>query len=368
MSLTKTLEKLVRFRTISGELDEAEKALAWIEQELADSPLYVRRHIHNGFPALVCTTRKTKTPKLWLAAHVDVVPGGLHLFKPRIANGRMFGRGVFDMKFAIACYLELMKDLGPDAKYYDLGLMFTSDEEIGGFSGVKLLLEKNGYRGNLVFLPDGGGPWQFEQSAKGKMVVQVRTEGVAAHASRPWHGRSAIDELQDALSEFRAYCDATFPVPQDYWQTTLATTRLQGGEGDNMVPASAQATLDIRTVRDSDAIRIEKKFAHMEKKYPNTRFVIECAEPAYGFPRTNGYAKVFSRLAHTQHGITCGWTRSHGSSDARFFAAYGIPSLLILPRAGGAHSEEEWVDLDDLARYYKVLLSFVDEVARTDTP
>lgn len=366
MSLATTLEHLVRFRTISGELEEAEKALAWIEHELLNVPLHMRRHTHNGFPALVATTKRTKAPKLWLAAHVDVVHGGDHLFKPRIANGRMFGRGVFDMKFAIACYIELLKSLGDDAKQYDLGLMVTSDEEIGGFSGVKLLLEKNGYRGGLVFLPDGGGPWQFEQSAKGKMIVRVHTEGVAAHASRPWHGCNAIYELTSALDELRAYVQTSFTETHDNWYTTVVTTRMHAGEGDNMVPAIAEALLDIRTVRDNDAICLEKKFAQLEKKFPNTRFEVECAEPAYGLPKTNGYARLFARLAHAQYGITCGWTRSHGSSDGRFFAESRIPTLLVLPQAGGAHSEEEWVDLADLKRYYAVLRQFTDEAARVE--
>jgi succinyl-diaminopimelate desuccinylase len=363
MSLLKTLERLITFKTISGNHAEAERALTWIEQELANVPLFVRRHTYDGFHSLIATTKRTKSPTLWLVAHVDVVPGGDHLFRPRIAHGRLYGRGAFDMKFAVASYMELMKELGSSVSDYDVGLMVTSDEEIGGFHGVKLLLEKGKYRGDLVVLPDGGGPWQFEEQAKGKMVVRVRTEGVAGHASRPWHGRNAIDELNAVLVELHDWFKQLRTKVHDHWRSTVVVTRIQGGEGDNMVPAHADALLDIRTVQGSHAVRIQKKFAALEKRYPNTRFEVACNEPAYGVSTKNGDAKRFARIAHEQHGISCSWTHSHGSSDARFFAAHGIPSLLILPNAGGAHSEEEWIDLKDLERYHMVLRQFVDEVA-----
>ncbi len=365
MSLTHTLEKLVTFPTITGNIEAANACLSYIKEELHAVPLHWHRHVHNGYPALVATTKRTKNPKLWLAAHVDVVPGGHHLFKPRMASGKLFGRGVFDMKFAVACYLELLKGIGKSASSYDLGLMLTSDEETGGFHGVKLLFEKANYKGDLAFLPDGGGPWQFEECAKGKMVVKVYTEGVAGHASRPWHGRNAIDELSEVLSALNLWVKDNLRGDENgHWHSTAVVTKIQGGEGENMVPAYAEATLDVRPVRSSHAIALEKRFALLEKRFPNTRFDVCCNEPAYGVSKGNGSAKLFAKLAHAQYGITCGWTRSHGSSDGRFFTAQGIPTLLILPHAGGAHSEEEWIDLADLERFHAVLRGFVDEVAR----
>jgi len=364
MSLRTTLEKLTRFHTITGELDEAHRCLDWIQQELREVPLHIRTHIHNGFPSLVATTKRTKKPKLWLAGHIDVVPGGDHLFKPRVAHDRMFGRGVFDMKFAVASYIELFKHLGKEVTNYDLGLMLVSDEETGGFNGTKLLLEKDKYRGELAFLPDGGGPWQFEECAKGKMVVRVHTEGVSAHASRPWCGRNAIDELNQAMVDLHAWVKDIRTQERDHWRTTCVLTQISGGAGENIIPSRAEATLDIRVVAASHAIRLEKYFARLERKYPNTRFDICCSEMAYGVRTTNGHAKRFARIAKELYGIECGWTRSHGSSDGRFFAEHGIPALLIYPLAGNAHSEEEWVDLEDLHRYHTVLGQFIQETAR----
>ena len=55
---------------------------------------------------------------------------------------------------------------------------------------------------------------------------------------------------------------------------------------------------------------------------------------------------------------------SHGSSDARFFMWQKIPTIVIAPKGGGHHSENEWVDLKDMAKFHLVLKEFVGKVAK----
>lgn len=366
MAIVRTLEKLISFKTITGDVREALRALSWVEEQIRPASLHTKWHTYDGYPALVATTRRTKKPKLWLAGHIDVVPGGAHLFRARTGNGRMFGRGVCDMKFAIACYIELLRELGSRAREFDLGLMLTSDEEEGGFSGTKKLLDKAGYRGDIVFLPDGGGPWQFEELAKGKMVSRAYTEGISAHGSRPWLGRNAILELSAALAELYAWAEARGRGKPDKWYTTVVPTTLTGGDATNTIPEYAEAWLDIRPTGASEVVAVERMFAKLVKRYPNTRFETEHAEPCCGITRSNEYARAFARISAARHGIACGWTRAHGASDARHFAPYGVPCLLVVPHSGASHSEEEWVDIEDLKRYYDVMREWVREVARRD--
>ena len=135
--------------------------------------LHCKHYTFNGHSALVITTRDTMHPKLLLAAHIDVVPGPEALFTPKIDNDnqRMYGRGAYDMKMAIACYMLLLEELKERLGELDFGIMLTSDEEIGGMNGVRCLLEA-GYSADAVLLPDGGFNWNFEEAAKGVLHVK----------------------------------------------------------------------------------------------------------------------------------------------------------------------------------------------------
>lgn len=59
-------------------------------------------------------------------------------------------------------------------------------------------------------------------------------------------------------------------------------------------------------------------------------------------------------------------TISHGSSDARYFAKANIPVLLVNPMGGAYHCENEWIDLDDLERYYAVFKQWAFSVAKKE--
>src|SRR5680860_1035635 len=102
---------LIQFKTLSKDFKENGEALRWIENEIKDLPVFIKRYEKNGFQSLVITTKKTKTPKIMLAAHLDVVKGSKNIFQPVIKDGKLYGRGVFDMKYAIACYLKLLQEL-----------------------------------------------------------------------------------------------------------------------------------------------------------------------------------------------------------------------------------------------------------------
>ncbi len=59
------------------------------------------------------------------------------------------------------------------------------------------------------------------------------------------------------------------------------------------------------------------------------------------------------------YGIEIGKTLSFGSSDARFFGEKNIPVIVIAPVGGEIHSDNEWIDLEDLGRFYNVLKQWI---------
>ena len=89
-------------------------------------------------------------PKILLNGHVDVVPAdpsgwSNDPFEPVVKNGKIFGRGSADMKGSDACQIYSLKALvetGADFRG-SITPTFTTDEEVGGYSGVNYLIDKH---------------------------------------------------------------------------------------------------------------------------------------------------------------------------------------------------------------------------------
>lgn len=261
------------------------------------------------------------------------------------------------MKMAIACYILLMQELKD--KHLNIGIMLTSDEEIGGMNGTRRLLDA-GYSSEVAFLPDGGFDWNFEEEAKGVLHIKVMAKGVAAHSSRPWNGENAINKLMAALQEINRYFDLEKSKYGDYYPTANVGI-IQGGKGVNQVPDYAEAKVDIRFPSGITAGQIFINLKDLVKDQVALENLIE-ASPNMVDVNQN-YFQKFKEIAQ-KRGITIGTVRSHGSSDARFFGEKKIPILVISCKGGDIHSDKEWIDLEDLSRFYEVMKEWVLETCR----
>ncbi len=357
--LAKTLLKLIAFKTVTGNYLENEKAIAWIKTQLKTVPVYITDYKKNNFSSLLITTQKTKKPKLWLQAHLDVVDGSEKTFQPKLQNNCIYGRGVFDMKFAIACYLKLFQELGKRLPQYSTGIMITTDEEIGGHNGVKALLS-SGYSSDLCILPDGGKNFALEVSAKGVWHLLIESQGKSGHASRPWSGKNSIEELIDFLFIIKKQFPKEPCCTKDHIHDTFNIGKIKGGESTNQIPNYASAMIDIRIASASSKPRLEKIFQAILKNYKGITIKEISFGNNYSIDIKNNYIKAFSKIVYDQLKIKQKFIHSHGSSDARFFLDKGIQTILTRPRGGGHHSENEWVDMNSLEQFYIVLKKFVE--------
>lgn len=368
-SLTDTLAHLVQMPTLTADTATNRAALDWIETQLAGLPLHIQRYEFNGHPSLVATTPAAgrhqnsanpdpRNPRLWLTGHLDVVPGSTASFKPQVRDGRLYGRGTHDMKCGLAVYLVLLQQLGPKLAELDLGLMITTDEEIGGYDGVKRLLD-DGYRGAAAFMPDSGASWRQETGSKGVTWWDITATGSAAHASRPWEGTSAIDNLIRFTNLLREHFVTEPCNDPKHSHSTLNLGVIKGGTVANQVADHASARLDIRIAPDSSISEISDWVEAARSQVPGIKVEPVLLDPPYQV-NSNGAGQLFYRLA-TAAGHTINEAVAHGSSDARFFAAQHIPTINVSPTGSGFHVPHEWIDLDDLAKYYQLTHQFVTD-------
>ncbi len=364
--LVKLLGELVKFPTLTAETATNKAALDWVKHQVKDLPLHVHDVVHNNVSSLVLTTRPTKHPKVLLLAHIDVNPGPAKLFELRQENGRLYGRGVFDMKMAVAVYMKLLLELGDRLPGYDFGVMLTADEETGGANGVGQLL-KDGWRADVVINPDSIGRtgWEIEEAAKGIGYIRVRSQGVAGHGSTPWLARSAIDQLLAFLADLKRHFPAEPCGDPEHFHQTLNVGLIQGGAAFNQVAASASAELDIRITPEITTQAMEALLHDTAARHEGITLDIVVSPVPLKIDRDHEYVRLAELIVAKVTGQPPAFILSHGGTDSRYFAGLSIPNLLFNPPGGGAHSDSEWIDAKGLEQFYQVVCEFVTQVAKT---
>lgn len=357
------LKTLISYPTISADAKANAEALAHIASYLEERGMFVARHSQNGHDSIVATTRQTKSPRAMLGAHLDVVPAPQAAFRMTEENGRLYGAGICDMKFAIASYMQLVDDLQNNLHDYDFGIMIVTDEEIGGHDGAKYLLESQGYRTKVCLLPDGGNDWAFEIAAKGVIWLSATTTGVAAHASQPWNGKNAINKMLLFLDTMQRELFAE----QGPLTSTCNIGTISGGTTPNQVADSCKVDIDIRCITPAEQQHILDRIAALAKEY-DVQSQIHFSDAAIQIDLANPYVIAFTRQMERVLGEPLRTMRSNGGSDARYFAELGIPTLVTYPVGGERHGGREWLSEKSFYQFHDMLRGFVDDVANTKTP
>lgn len=329
------LHDLVEIPSVTENIQANNQVLEYVADFLGARGLGVEERIHDGYGSLVATSRDTMTPEVMLVAHADVVPGPDELFRLREDDQNFYGRGVFDMKCAIAGYLALVDELGSRRHDYDFGVKIVTNEEIGG-KGVKHLLDE-GFVPKVAVLPDGSKDWRIESLAKGAWNVAVTVEGKEAHGARPWEGENAADKLIDLIVEARELFKNQGPSTD-----TLNTTMLSGGNAINSVPATAGATLDIRVASRESLAAIKEKITEICARY-GTEPELQAFFAPVVHDVANSYIRQFAKSIEATIGVEAGNELSSGSCDAVYYDALNIPCVVTKPEGGGAHSDDEWI-------------------------
>lgn len=342
-----TLKKLVAIPSVSNDPAACREVIEFVRSEFEPLGLHIASDMDAKNPWLIATTQPTKTPTTLLAAHLDVVPGTPDVFMMRKEDGKLYGRGTYDMKFAAACYIEFAKAHADILPTLDIGFLFTTDEEIGGASVLRIL--DDGWRAGRVFIPDGGENWKIEKRAKGFYGIQLTATGRTAHGSRPWEGDNAVQTLMNILTTLRQ----EYPE-KDKTDATLAITGFSGGTAVNQIPSDATALLDFRSF---DADELTTFYARITGLAAERGVIITVPQSGapVAFDETSPAVQDFLQALRDIRGTDPEYADSFGGTDARHFAKFGIPTIITEPRGGNRHAPDEWIMAEDLEPYYQLI-------------
>jgi glutamate carboxypeptidase len=282
--------------------------------------------------------------QLLVLGHYDTVysTGSLQKMPFRVAAGKAYGPGTFDMKAGIVQALFALQALRETKAVLRKRLVFlwTSDEEIGSESSRKLL-ETEARRSDAVFVlePAFGPRGLLKTARKGVGEAEVIVHGRASHAGlAPQEGINAIHELAHQLARLEKWNDLRRGV-------TINAGLVEGGTRANVIPERAHAVLDLRALRVADMRKLERRLRALRPIHRGARLEI-----TGGFDRPplehKMSAALFARAKSlaAQMNLSLGECTVGGGSDGNFTAAAGVPTLDGLGAVGhGAHSAHEHV-------------------------
>lgn len=281
--------------------------------------------------------------------HYDTVwPRGTAERRPPVTVGSSIrGPGVFDMRSGIACVITALSVLSAEAPPLPTTLLFTPDEETGSASSAARIVELAEQAVWVLVLepPLPGGA--LKTSRAGWAVYRLRCHGRAAHAGLdPDRGVSAIDELCDALIAAR---DQASPARG----TRLNAGVIAGGTGANTIAAEAHAMLDVRARAVSEQRRVDGALRELRARRPGASLELQRLHLRPPMERTEAVANAFqhARSLASLQGLALQEGSAGGTSDANLVAHLGVPVLDGLgPEGGGAHAEDEHVQVDSLVQ------------------
>jgi succinyl-diaminopimelate desuccinylase len=340
--------------------DDIERALELVRHHVDNQPgVDVHLYRSAGNPSIAAMPADSPTEcDVLLCAHVDVVShGSSSFYRPEVRGDRIIGPGAGDMKGQLAILISLFRAAHRLTPGISLGLVVSSDEEIGGMHGIRHLLDDVGLRCNTAIIPDGGAIDRFPIAEKGILHLRVTVAGHSAHAARPWLGSNA---LQRAAAVIQQLAEA-FPLPAtspaaEHWYPSCSPSVLRTENASiNRIPPEAELLLDCRF---PPPLTVEEMCDRVRALLTDDDQleVIISANPSSLNPDPE-----FLRIASELTGRPSLQIRESGGSDGRFFAAHGIPVIISRPEVGNLHDIDEWIDIPSMLLYYQITARYINQ-------
>lgn len=356
------LKKLVSFKTLSGDFTASSKALDYVKSLISKKAVFKRVKIKNAEIFLASNT-KLMTPDISFMVHMDIVSANPKQFTLKVVGDKLIGRGTSDMKFSVPIGVSLLNSLITEKSKTTFTLAITTDEEVGGFDGGFNLAEKLKFRPKCLIVPDGGDNLKFVEKAKGVCQVLITSIGRPAHASRPWMGKNAIDPLTKLSVELLGLYGKN--SLKETWNTTMNIGQIQGGISTNQVCAQASLKLDFRYPETDSIDNILAVISKLANKIDPS---LKISTMSTGLPTfTDKEEPVVKKFVSSMEKVfkkKIVITRTFGASDARHFAKFNIPVLMMKPMGGEIHSENEWISVSSSMKFYNGLKLFLERITK----
>jgi len=327
----------------AGEAEIAEFVAAWLGEAGLDVEV---DEAAPGRPSVVAVARGTGGgASLMLNAHMDTVgvEGMERPFEPVVRDGRLYGRGAYDMKASLAACMLAARRLASEGLPGDVIVAAVADEEYASI-GMQSVLASRRTDHAIVTEPTG---LRVCVAHKGFVWAEIETEGRAAHGSRPAEGVDAITRMAPVLgrlAELQAKLDAA-PGHELVGPGSVHASLIEGGQELSSYPARCRLSLERRTAPGERTDDFARECDALVDGIEDAEVRIGLVRPPFS---VDPGADVVQSVARAAERVSGRHAELYGESywmDAALIQAAGIPTAVFGPGGEGAHSVDEWVDL-----------------------
>ncbi|GEM46923.1 ArgE/DapE family deacylase [Deinococcus cellulosilyticus] len=298
---------------------------------------------------------------LLLNAHMDVVgtAGMQDPFSPKIENGRLYGRGGYDMKGGLAACMVALVQAKKLALQGDVILTAVADEEYASI-GMQHLLKTVTADAAIVTEPT---ELALCIAHKGFTWHEVTTFGKAAHGSRPDLGVDAIAHMGRVLGKIEKWQgDLKSRTPHPLLgHGSVHASLISGGQELSSYPETCTLQLERRTLpaETPEQVQAELETLLSELQRQDSRFRAEhrmtLHRDGFEVPVDEKMVQVVKQQASEVLGHTPEITGKTFWMESALLQQAGIPTVVFGPAGTGAHATEEWVDLKSVEQCCEVL-------------
>jgi acetylornithine deacetylase len=329
---------------------------------------------------LFATFGPTDRPGVVLSGHTDVVPvdgqeWSAEPFVPRIADGRLYGRGSADMKGFIGTCLALAPRLAARPLKAPVHFAFSYDEEVGCV-GVRRLIDDLSHLPVRPKLCIVGEPTEMKPiiGHKGKKSVRCAVHGHECHSALNNRGVNAVELAAELVARLRGMQrrireQGPFDTDYDPPYTTVHTGTIAGGTALNIVPKDCRFEFEFRNLpqHDVEALMAEVR-GWAQDLAPEMLAVSASAGILFDEWNTTPGLLLDTTDEAVQLVLALSGCNDTGkvafTTEAGLFHKAGIPAVVCGPGSiAQAHKPDEFVALDQIARCEAFLVRLLDRVA-----
>ncbi len=321
-----------------------------------------------GRPNVIGIARGTGGGRsLLLNAHMDTVgvEGMERPHDPYIQDNRLYGRGAYDMKGGLAAIMAAGAAAKKRGLRGDVIVTAVADEEYASI-GTSSIVKKWHADAAIVTEPT---ELHICTAHKGFVWLDVETEGVAAHGSRPDLGVDAIVKMGKVLLGLEELDRSLRAAPSHrlLGSGSVHASLIQGGQELSSYPRHCSLGVERRTIPgetlqkvESEIPRICEQIAATDPTFKATVKTSMVRDP-FEVSLDEPIVRAVLRQATAILGHQPGEIGQTGWMDSALLSAAGIPAVVFGPGGEGAHAVVEWSNLEHVERCAEILAAVAEE-------
>lgn len=325
---------------------EARGVAAWLEESAP------------GRPNAVAEVTGGEGPTLVLCAHLDTVgTAGMTIppFEPAVKDGRLYGRGSYDMKGAAACCMAAAAALRRSGLDGRLMLALVADEEHASL-GAADFVRRHRADGCILTEASAG---DLVLAHKGFVWAELVTRGHAAHGSRWDLGVSAIGRMGRIIAALERFDRETLRARTHplVGPASMHCALVRGGAGLSTYAPECRLSVERRTLPgETTAAVLDELRQVVRGAGEEAEVTLLLDRPPLTGERDSALARCVRDAARAVRGASPADRGVAYWMDAALFAGAGIPTVDLGPDGAGAHEDVEWVEIASLTTCARTLV------------